>query len=221
MIVVIQCAGRKRTDAGHLIQSDGRNVMFVGSPSLIPNKERKENHIYAHPDDLADTGQSWRDELLRYNEEPNDNPFRLLPAWKLYRNPTYALLKEKYGTDSLFILSAGWGLISASFLTPNYDITFSTSKVDKYKRRRPNDRFNDLNQLPIDYDEPAVFFVCPAYIPLASRLIDRFKGPCYLFKRSQDVTKSNGFIPREYETSVSTNWHYTCAKDFAVGKIGI
>jgi hypothetical protein len=36
-------------------------------------------------------------------------------------------LVEKFGIEKVFILSAGWGLIRADFLTPNYDITFSGS----------------------------------------------------------------------------------------------
>ncbi|BAU49572.1 hypothetical protein SVA_3024 [Sulfurifustis variabilis] len=42
----------------------------------------------------------------------------------------------------VFILSAGWGLIGAAFLTPVYDITFSNS-ADDYKRRRRRNQFDD------------------------------------------------------------------------------
>lgn len=45
--------------------------------------------------------------------------------------------------------AAGWGLISASFLTPNYDITFSMVKpAERYKRRRKKDVCLDQRDLP-------------------------------------------------------------------------
>ena len=70
-------------------------------------------------------------------ENPGDNRFGLLPAWRLYRNPTYGILAEHWGLDHLYILSAGWGLIPANFLTPNYDITFSAAQnVQRFKRWR-------------------------------------------------------------------------------------
>ncbi len=36
MIVVIQCAARKRPDAGHLKSTDGRQVIFVADPDSAP-----------------------------------------------------------------------------------------------------------------------------------------------------------------------------------------
>ena len=155
MIVVIQCAASKKPDAGYLQRSDGRKVLFVADPESAP---ADTPYAYARPHDMADTGYSWRDELVRYNDAPGNNPLGLLPAWQLYENETYALLAERYGTDRLYILSAGWGLISADFLTPKYDITFS-AQADAYKRRRKKDRYNDLRMLPVDTEEPVVFLV--------------------------------------------------------------
>ena len=146
MIVVIQCAARKAADAGHLRTQDGRNVMFVANPDLAPPDDEC---IYARPDDVADTGTSWRTVLRQYNENPGDNRLGLLPAWRLYRNPTYEILAERCGLDRLYILSAGWGLIPADFMTPNYDITFSAARnVQKFKRRRRHDSYRDFRMLP-------------------------------------------------------------------------
>ena len=97
------------------------------------------------------------------------NPLGLLPAWQLYQNDTYALLHDKYGSNHLYILSAGWGLISADFLTPYYDITFSRS-ADRYKHRDAKDRYNDFCMLPTDIAEPVVFFGGKSYVPLFCRL---------------------------------------------------
>jgi hypothetical protein len=61
--------------------------------------------------------------LQEYNALPGNNPLGLYPAWRLYENRSYEGLVDRFGVDNLYILSAGWGLISAAFLTPNYDIT--------------------------------------------------------------------------------------------------
>jgi hypothetical protein len=59
--------------------------------------------------------------------------------------------------EKVYILSGGWGLITASFLTPDYDITFSQS-AEHYKRRRQTDRYHDFRMLPEDTREPLAFF---------------------------------------------------------------
>ena len=135
MIVVIQCAAGKQANAGHLVSREGRKIMFVADPARAPESE---SIVYRRPDDIESPGRSYRDVLTEYNRrEWEKNPFGLLPAWKLYENKIYASLAETFGTDKLYILSAGWGLIEAEFLTPNYDITFSGSAKGKdvYKRR--------------------------------------------------------------------------------------
>ena len=65
MKVVIQCAARKRSNAGHLATRDGKLVDFVARPELAP---AKANRIYARPDDISDLGLSWREQLREYNE---------------------------------------------------------------------------------------------------------------------------------------------------------
>ena len=58
-----------------------------------------------------------------------------LACLRLYKNSAYEYLVNQLGEDKVFILSAGWGLIPAPFLTPDYDITFS-GNAEAYKRRR-------------------------------------------------------------------------------------
>ena len=65
VIVVMLCAGSKQPDAGHLRRGDGRKVMFVARPHPAP---ADDGRVYARPDDAADSGISWRKELLRYNQ---------------------------------------------------------------------------------------------------------------------------------------------------------
>ena len=74
MIVVIQCAARKREDAGFLRTRDGEPVLFVADPTSTP---ASESCVYARPDDPSGHGGTWRDVLVRYNEMPANNPFSL------------------------------------------------------------------------------------------------------------------------------------------------
>ena len=84
---------------------------------------------------------SWRMELRgdsfcqRYNDNPGRNLLHLCPAYQLYQNKTYGLLVDRFGLNTVYILSAGWGLVRADYLLPYYDITFSPS-AEAYKRRR-------------------------------------------------------------------------------------
>ncbi len=217
MIVVIQCAASKKPDAGYLQRRDGRKVLFVADPNEAPTNAPYD---YARPDDVSDTSASWRNELLCYNASPGNNPFGLLPAWQLYENRTYELLAERYGTDRLYILSAGWGLIAADFLTPTYDITFS-AQADRYKRRRQKDRYNDLRMLPANTVEPVVFFLSMDYVPLACDLTAEVKGPRYLFYNSKTPPEAPGCILKHYQTRTRTNWQYECAKALMNGEIGV
>ena len=218
MIVVIQCAGRKRPAAGCMRDADGRAVLFVGNPENAPPDTP---YRYAHPDDISDSGNSWRTELLRYNDAPGGNPLGLLPAWQLYENAIYGHLADRYGVDRLYILSAGWGLIRGNFLTPRYDITFKRIKDQDHTRRLSSDRYDDLRMLPADTDQPVVLFVSKGYVPLACELTEGIKGPKYLFYNSAAVPPAPGCVMRKYETTTRTNWQYECAKAFVRGEIGI
>ena len=217
MIVVIQCAAKKSSKAGCLQTSDGRNVLFVADPMAAP---LREGTAHFRPDDIAEDGLSWREKLLKYNEAPGDNPFGLLPAWRLYANSTYEMLKERFGTDRLYILSAGWGLLAADFLTPSYDITFSAS-AEKYKRRRKADRYNDFEMLDNPKSEPVVFFGGKDYISLFCELTKSLKASKTVFFNSATPPDTPGCTLKRFVTRTRTNWHYECAKAFIAEEIGV
>ena len=115
MIIVIQCAASKRSEAGHLVTSSGEPVDFVAYPQLAP---QNSGRVYARPDDRLEDGTSWRQLLQRYNEDPGGNPLHLYPAYQLYQNKTYSLLVDRFGSNTVYILSAGWGLVRADYLLP-------------------------------------------------------------------------------------------------------
>lgn len=220
-IVVIQCAGSKQPNAGHLKNNDGRKVMFVGQPDEAPNHEP---YSYAHPDGTDDAGEPWREKLLRYNDthrgNVDDNPLGLLPAWQLYQNRAYRLLYEKCGPDNLYILSAGWGLIPADFLTPTYDITFS-SNAEKYQRRCKRDHYEDFRRLTDDTTKPVVFFGGKAYVSLFCKLTSQVQGPRCVLYNANNAPKAPGCQTRKFHTNIRTNWHYEAAREYVEGRINI
>ena len=159
---------------------DGQPVVFVAQPEYAPERAAEgTGFVYARPDDIADTGRTWREELVAYNQQHNPdiadiplghhvsggldanlidrspstavNPLGLLPAWRLYKNKTYRLLADTFGPRNFYVFSAGWGLVRSDFMIPDYDITLSPNATgpDKYKRRRKDDLYDDFAMLPI------------------------------------------------------------------------
>ena len=217
MIVVIQCAGSKRTDAGTLRTKDGKPVKFVARPDLAP----EDGFAYARPDDLSDQPASWRDLLLRYNEVTGDNRLGLLPACELYTPAIYQKLADSIGRHRLFILSAGWGMISADYLTPDYDITFSAAArgADSYKRRKNGDGYADFSMLPKDATEPILFFGGNDYLPHFLTLTRELSAPRTIFYASAAKPNVPGCTLVRFETTRRTNWHYSCADAFLDGTL--
>lgn len=214
MNVVIQCAAQKQSHAGHMRRRDGRCVMFVAHPSEMAPEP---GVVFARPDDETSHGSTWRERLIAYNERAADNPFGLLPAYRLYRNPAYEALVDRLGADAVYILSAGWGLLPANFLTPNYDITFSGS-APSAKRRRRKDPFADLSLIPGELADPIIFFGGADYRPLFQTLTSHCRGPRVVVYNSATPPDGDGLRVVRYHTSARTNWHYQAVKHFLRGE---
>jgi len=215
MIVVIQCAASKRMDAGQLRTQDGKSILFVANPELAPDVG---TIAYARPDDESGDGQSWRQMLLRYNETPTNNPLGLSKAYELYTNDAYRRLVHRFGSDKTFILSAGWGIISASFLTPAYDITFSAA-AESYKRRRKNERYYDFCMLPARSEEKIVFLGGKDYLPLFCFLSSDLQCERTVFYNSSSPPIAPGCSMKRFVTTTRTNWHYECASRLLDGTL--
>jgi hypothetical protein len=215
MIVVIQCAAKKRDHAGHLKTADGRNVLFVADPRSAPPSD---SHLYARPDDVSEDGLTWRDILLRYNRNTVRNELGLCRAVELYANPSYDRLAASVGAAQTYILSAGWGLIRGDFLTPNYDITFSAS-AEPYKRRKRTDSYRDLNMLPHRTSDPIVFFGGKDYVPLFCELTESAVARRTVFFNSDSAPDAPGCSLTRFQTTTRTNWHYECLNAFLNGDI--
>ncbi|PHR59700.1 MAG: hypothetical protein COA47_09380 [Robiginitomaculum sp.] len=208
MKIVIQCAGRKRPDASHLRDANGRPILFVAKPDIAPETP---NFHHAHPDDINLDGISWRDQLIEINKNPKNNPLNLSTAGSLYLPLAYRNLIAKFGKDQIYILSAGWGLIASDFLTPAYDITFSQS-AEAYKHRRKKDHYNDFTMLKSNTDEPVIFLGGKDYIPLFCKLTSHITNQRIVVYNSGIPPDPPGCNILRYHTSTRTNWHYQCAQ---------
>ena len=225
MKIVIQCAASKNPSqpgAGFRTTND-RVVRFVAHPNLAPLTEK---YAYAHPDELSDGSQTWRERLtdynMNYNKEGSPNPLHLMPAYQLYANTVYRNLVLKFGLEQVFIFSAGWGLITAGFLTPDYDITFSHAKnVLPYCRRNKHDIYSDICLLPDDGDS-IVFLGGNDYLPLFCQLTAGLKGMKKVFFNSKAAPiLGSGFRCIRFPTTQRTNWHYPCAQALMDGTINV
>ena len=213
LTVVIACAGTKSTAAGHLALRNGRPVKFVADPQAAP---KGASTSYSRPDDVAYSGLTWRQVLVEYNRDPAENPRGLLPAWRLYEPRSYprvyADLVEAYGLENVFILSAGWGLVAAAFLLPNYDITYAAG-AESYKKRRPRDRYEDFAMLPTATARPVVLLGGLDYVPLFCSLTRNVASRRVVFHYSTNPPSASNCERRRFraEDAAPRTWHYQCA----------
>jgi hypothetical protein len=218
MIAIIQCAASKRPDAGYLRRQDGTRVKFVADPTRAP---ADSGFVYAHPDDNSDVGANWRQVLVQYNANHGNNALGLLQAFELYENLSYRRAAEHFGVAKTYILSAGWGLIRASFLTPNYDITLSAQAKKKapWKFRSKGDHYEDFCQLTVNSTDSIVYFGGKDYIRLLCTLTDGVNSKRTLFYNSDKAPEAPGWRLQRFLTPTRTNWHYECLNAFLDGKI--
>ena len=197
-----------------MIEAGGRPVAFVARPGLAPENELIS---YCRPDDIAEDGATWRERVWEYNRIPSANPLRLCRAFELYEPTIYRSLVEHLGVQHVYILSAGWGLIESSFLTPYYDITFSQSADLFKKRRRDDEDFKDFNMLPANTNEEVFFFGGRDYLQLFAKLTQGVPAKRTAFYNSETPQAIPGCEMRRFETRAKTNWHYLCARQFLEG----
>lgn len=222
MKVIIQCAASKQPDAGKLKTQSGEEVVFVANPKLCSSVPSGVS--YVRPDD------TWREMLTRYNEE-GENRCKLYRAADLYAPRgfpnLYRELADAFGWENFFILSAAWGLIRADFLTPDYNITFSTQSKKKnpeawrdFKATGGWRDFNHLRDARIEQDEPVHFFGGKDYLLMFSTLVESLPGTKVIHYKSKELDPGQKRHPRfdyaKYDgPEKNRTWHYRAAKDFA------
>jgi hypothetical protein len=107
--------------------------------------------------------------------------------------------------EKVFLLSAGWGLIRSDFLTPDYDITFSTS-AEPFKRRWKSDPYDDLNVLETRGSESVAFFGGKDDLPLFCELTQGCTGRRTAAFNSRSRPEAHGVELVRYQTRTRTNW---------------
>jgi hypothetical protein len=209
MKVVIQCSAAKAEGAG-TFRLDGRPVKFVAHPECY---SASASELPFRPDDtIPSTSTTWREHLVEYNRG-GGNPDGLFQAGKLYRPKIYQRLLDHVGIGNLFILSAGWGLIKADFLLPQYDITFA--RAEPWKRRRARDEFHDyaqLTQAGLSADESVYFFGGKEYLSLYYRLTENLTARKVVYFAADQIPINESFEYIPYGQG-GINWHYRCARE--------
>jgi hypothetical protein len=215
MQVVIQCASSKVKDAGFLKTRTGQRVKFVAHPTDAP---RSDGLLYFHPDDNSDLpNQTWRQQLVEYNKSQRDNHLRLLEAYRLYEHSVYRVLVDALSSSNVFILSAGWGLVRANYLLPDYDITFK--RVQRYKHRLPADQYDDFCHLSGSDVGPLVYFGGKDYLCLFHKLTRSLRCEKIVFFATDKPPGLGEWKTIRYPRF--TNWHYQCAREFLAGRLSI
>lgn len=215
MRAVIQCAGSKFSRAGMLTNGAGTRVRFVADTKLCTPES---NTIHARPDDHAQGGETWREVLDHYNESHRlngINPDDLLSAGNLYVPPIYRTLMRSNKVKGLYILSAGWGLVKASFLLPDYDITFSTSTnvARRCRRGSKDESWQDYNHL--EGGSPVHFFGGLDYLPLFYKLTAGLVADTEIvIHHKAEPPRKKGYRYEQFKGTVNTNWHYQAAKQW-------
>jgi hypothetical protein len=100
--------------------------------------------------------------------------------------------------------------LSASFLTPYYDITFIIN-AESWKRWQKKDAYADLCQLPSNTDENVLFLGGKDYLPLFMRLTALVRSKRTVFCNSSTQPDAPGCELERFVTTTRTNWHYECA----------
>lgn len=154
-----------------------------------------------------------------YNKQSIPNKLGLHPAYSLYENKTYSRLVASFGEKQVYILSAGWGLLRADFLTPHYDITLS-SKAEPYKRRKKTDVYSDF-RFPKDIDDEILFFGGSSYLFLFQSLTSTVGARKIAFYNLATPPNFDGCEFRLFKTRTRTNWHYECANAVVDGIVDI
>lgn len=194
MIVVMQCAKTKRAEAGRMRQADGQPVVFVAQPEFAPERAAEETgFVYARPDDIADTGRTWREELVIYNQQHNPDVADIPLGRHLRGDSGVRNIDFSRPTDRLKPVD-GFPA-SAANRSPNDYANLSANRSAS-NTRSPASEANPLGLLP----------AWRLYKNKTYRLLADTFGPknFYVFSAGWGLVRSDFMIP-DYDITLSPN----------------
>lgn len=213
--VVIQCAGGK-VAAPTFLNENG--VIAFRSKSFF------SKNILAPWSTISGTSTTWIDIVHEYNERSTlpqnisvQNDSVLINAADLYSNPAYRNLRECFGYESIFILSAGWGLVRGDTKIPPYDITFSNA-AEGNCQITPSERVKyNSAKLNVGECDELHLFITRKYLEywnlfFSERMHD-VKNVILHWRKGQYVPYGN-YSVFEHDCEGKTNWHYQAVNQF-------
>lgn len=235
-IVIIQCAGSKTQS---FWRYGNQRIIFVANSKHYRERFPASGPTPFEPDDqVPGSSVTWRQIFLDYHQHKKKPDIlrdadELPEAWKLYSDPTYQILFEKFKSN-FYILSAGWGLVRADFRLPPYDITFSSanntpahakiSSIRLLSKLKPFG-YNPLHSV-VGKESMIYFFGGAKYRALLYYYTDCIPGTKVIYYRSNEKPRersmSEGYRFTNYtpqNPQKRTNWQYECARRFTNGEL--
>ena len=175
-------------------QADGRPVAFVAQPEFAPERAvGGTGFVYARPDDIADTGRTWREELVAYNQQHNPDVADIQLGRHLRGDSGGRAIDLSRPTDRLEPVD-GFPA-SAANRSPN-DYANLLANRSASNTRSPASKANPLGLLP----------AWRLYKNKTYRLLADTLGPknFYVFSAGWGLVRSDFMIP-DYDITLSPN----------------
>lgn len=214
MKIVFPCASKKNKTP---FIYNSKEICFVSQP-----KANTEKKIFVTPDEaIMNENLTWRS-IINKQENRND----LTKAYELYKHEIYKMLYEKF-KNNLYIFSAGWGIVSAEFKLPDYDITFSSGKkIQECTKRKKEQHFDDFNHLNgVDKNEKIIFIGLEKYLNSFLSLVAKLPNEIIIFHKNKNTLSLKGTSEKikfkKFERGTNRKWHYLCAEELIKNKLDI
>jgi hypothetical protein len=212
--VIIQCAGKKERNAKSFCNSGGR-ILFRAKPDSQSNSVTPWSHI-------QNTSMTWIDCVQKYNGSgvlPDgifiENNAKLARAGDLYLRSAYRELINHFDYNSVFILSAGWGLVRGDTKIPAYDITFS-NQAEKDCRITPTERSGYGTVLSdVGECDKLHLFITKAYLDYWNRAFTRYiQCKNIILHWNESFCPSENYTIARHNFEPCTNWHYKAVSQY-------
>ena len=214
--IVVQCAKRKIT---------APTLFFDNAAVKFHSKTDISQNIFTPWSTVPETSQTWIDAVREYNESfllPANtsihNASELTNAADLYYHHAYRDLSKRFGYKSIFVLSAGWGLVQGDTKIPTYDITFSTANKDC--RIKPSERVKyDSILLDAGTCDELHLFITQEYLEywnlFFSKRFQSAKKVILHWRKGQKPPPFGEYSIIEHDCGKRrTTWQYTAIRQF-------